>query len=33
MLINSYVGISYLPGGEGTVDTSFLAVLLTRALK
>jgi len=33
MLINSYIGISYLAGGEGTVDTSFFAVLPTRSLK
>jgi hypothetical protein len=32
MLINSYIGAVYLPGGQGTVDSSFFAVL-TRALK
>jgi len=33
MLINSYLGTLYLPGGQGTVDTSFFAVLQTKSLK
>jgi hypothetical protein len=32
MLINSYLEAVYLPGGHGTVDSSFFAVV-TRALK